>query len=131
MVLTEQATFTVSYTHTEAKDLSQGSPDFGQQLLRRPFNKIGMTYNWRFLDDRANWFFGVNYVGERYDAVGFPATRVVLNPYFVCNTALQYNLTRNLQLFGRIDNLFNEKYEEVSGFATAPASGYAGMTLMW
>jgi vitamin B12 transporter len=72
------------------------------------------------------------YVGERddrgRDALGFPA-RVQLDPYFLVNTGLVFNCTRNLQLFGRIDNVFNEKYVEVFGYNVANASGYAGAAI--
>ncbi len=130
-VLTDRSTLTTSYTYTEAIDLSPGSPDYGLQLARRPKNKFGINYNRRFYDDRANWNVGLNYVGSRPDTVGFPSTRITLADYVVVNSSLTFDVSRRLQLFSRVDNFFNQRYEEVSGFGVAPFSAYGGATLRW
>jgi vitamin B12 transporter len=130
-VLTDRSTLTTSYTYTDARDLSTGSVDFNRQLIRRPRNKFGIVYNTRFWDDRGNWNVGLNYVGDRFDQVGFPSTRVNLADYVVVNTAASFDVTRHLQIFGRVDNLFNEKYEEVAGFGVARISAYTGAAVTW
>jgi vitamin B12 transporter len=38
-----------------------------------------------------------------------------------------YDIAKNIQLFFRVDNLFDKKYEEVRGFGTAPRSAYGGL----
>ena len=41
--------------------------------------------------------------------------------------ASSYQLTKQLQLFGRLENAFDENYEEVYGFATQGRTAYAGV----
>lgn len=131
-VLTERSTLTTSYTYTDTDAPSIATPPplgVNALLPRRPRNKLGMTYNWRSLSGRTNWNVNGIFVGDRDDFVNFPFNRVTLASYTIVNTALTYDVTPNFQLLGRIDNLFNEKYEEVSGFGVARISAYAGATL--
>ena len=133
-VLDERTTLTTSYTYMETHAPSNAVPPplgTDSALLRRPRNKFGAQFNRRIFNGRANWNVGMIYVGHRDDATGFPSARVRLADYIVFNTALQYDLTRRIQLFGRVDNVFNEKYEEVYGYGTAPASAYAGAAVNW
>jgi vitamin B12 transporter len=131
-VLTDRSTLTTSYTYTDTDGPSIATPPpLGQNalLLRRPRNKLGVVYNRRSASGRLNWNVNGVYVGQRDDSTGFPSTRVVLADYVLVNTALTYDVSQSLQLMGRIDNVFNEKYEEVFGFGVAPISAYAGATL--
>lgn len=131
-VLTDRSTLTTSYTYTDTDGPSTATPPpLGQNalLLRRPRNKLGVVYNRRSASGRVNWNVNGIYVGARDDSTGFPSTRVVLADYVLVNTALTYDVSQSLQLMGRIDNLFNEKYQEVFGFGVARISAYAGATL--
>ena len=45
------------------------------------------------------------------------------------NIAANWKITPNIQLFGRIDNLFDAEYEEILGYGTVGISGYIGVRL--
>jgi len=122
-VLGPRSTLTTSYTHMDTTDLSANN--FGRPLLRRAPNKLGFVFNRTFHQGRGNWNLNGVYVDVREDVNAFGG-RVQLAPYFLLNTGMSYDLTRNVQVFGRIDNLLNDKYQEVFGYNTAPLSGYAG-----
>ena len=47
--------------------------------------------------------------------------------YSVINLAASYDVCRNLQVFGRIENLFDKKYEVVHGYGVPGVSGYGGV----
>ena len=47
----------------------------------------------------------------------------------LANISLNYKINKNLMMFGRIENLFNEKYEETKGYQTAGFSIYSGFKL--
>jgi len=129
-VLTDRSTLTTAYTYTDTDGPISPPPapaDQSATLFRRPRNKLGVTYNRRSADGRWNWNVNGMYVGERSDSNG--GTRVLLADYVLVNTAVTCNLTQNWQILGRIDNVFNEKYEEVFGYGVAPISAYAGATL--
>ena len=130
----ERTTITTAYTYTDTEAPSNATPPTlgtPAQLIRRPRNKFGVVCNRQMLNNRLNWNVNMVYVGERDDVTGFPNTRVVLPSYFLVNTGFTFDMTRRIQLFGRVDNVLNEDYEEVYGFATAKLSGYAGAALKW
>jgi outer membrane cobalamin receptor len=47
--------------------------------------------------------------------------------YAVWNAGASVKLTRQLELFGRIENLFDRAYEEVYGFPALPRGFMAGL----
>jgi vitamin B12 transporter len=121
----DELTLRVGYTYTEAED-----KETGLELLRRPRNKVNFGGNYRFLKS-ANVNLGIIYVGTRsdnvYDPTTYASTRVKMGEYLLVNLAAAYDITKNLQIFGRVDNLFDRKYEEVTGYGTAGISAYGGV----
>jgi outer membrane cobalamin receptor len=66
---------------------------------------------------------------EDFDFSTFPATRRTLDGYTLVTLASRYNINKNVQLFGRIENLLNQDYEEVWS-AQSPGIGvFAGVRL--
>lgn len=110
--LTLAANFT--YTDTEDKET-------GLELLRRPQRQLNFDANWAFMPN-ANLNFGANYVGSRKDS-GYVTDKA----YTIFRMAASYDITKNLQVFGRIENLFDKKYQEVYGYETMGRSFYAGI----
>ena len=114
----------LAYTYTESKD-----PD-GARLARRPYNRYRVNARYRFLE-KALVNLEVQQVDKRrdtayaMDAAGNPVT--YLDAYTLVNLAVSYNLSKQVELYGRIDNLFDEFYEECWSYATAGLSGYAGV----
>ena len=62
------------------------------------------------------------YVGERDDIY-----EVKLDGYVLVNPAASLQITRNIQMFGRVENLFNRDYVEVAGYGTPGISVYGGL----
>ncbi|MHB8338992.1 MAG: TonB-dependent receptor plug domain-containing protein [Ignavibacteriaceae bacterium] len=119
-----------NYTYTDAKDLSNNSPDKNLPLLRQPKNKLGFNADYNFLE-KANANIEIIYVGERDDKDfnQYPVPRVKLPDYTLVNLSASYNFTKVVQFYGRIDNLFNKYYEDVLGYATPGQSEYLGIKL--
>jgi vitamin B12 transporter len=118
----DDLTFLASYTYTDTEDKATG-----KDLLRRAKNKFGLDVNYRFIG-KGNVNLGLVYVGKRddNDYSSWPAKRVELDDYLLANLAASYDITRNIQIFGRAENLLDEDYEEVKGFGTPGISAYAG-----
>jgi vitamin B12 transporter len=114
---------TLSHTYTEIDAISPVSE------ARRPKNKIGLSGSWKVtpkltLNTRMDW------VGKRKEvyAVDLNATPVTeLDSYFVTNVSASYKLQPNVELYCRIDNLFDEYYEQAWSYATPGRSAYAGV----
>lgn len=110
--------FQFSYTYTDTKNEADDS-----RLLRRPLHNASAGVNITPIDAvhvNAN----IQYIGERD---GYQNAQ--LNAYTLVNMAASYQIKENLQLFGRVDNLFDKSYEEVAGYGTAGVSSYAGIKL--
>jgi len=112
-----------TYTYTETKDDTAGSPTYGKEWTYRPKNKLAFDANYSFLK-KANVNLGFVYVGTRYSNA---ANTRKLGSYTLVNLAGSYDVTQNLQLFGRIDNLLDREYEEVAGYGTPGIGAYAGV----
>lgn len=121
----DELTLRTAYTYTKTEDR-----DTGLEQLRRPKNKISFDANYHFLK-KADLNLGIVYVGTRfdnvYDPITYASTRVKMKDYLLVNMAASYDITKNLQMFGRVDNLFDRDYEEVNGYGTAGISAYGGI----
>ncbi|HSP88431.1 MAG TPA: hypothetical protein VLN45_09880, partial [Ignavibacteriaceae bacterium] len=57
----------------------------------------------------------------------FPSVRTKLKSYTLVNLSLSHDIVKFLQLYGRVENLFDTDYQEVLGYSTPGLSGYAGI----
>ena len=49
------------------------------------------------------------------------------NPYTLVNLAGTYTINEHIQIYSRIENLFNEHYQEIRGYDTAGISAFGGV----
>lgn len=112
----ENLTIGANFTYTDTED-----KETGLELLRRPKRQVNLTIDWKFLG-KANLNLGVNYVGSRKDT-GYVTDKA----YTTVRLATSYDVTKNFQIFGRIENLFDKKYQDVHGYAMPGRSFYAGV----
>lgn len=69
------------------------------------------------------------YQGERRDLNWALSQDVTLDAYWLFNTGLSYDLNNELKLTARIDNLFDEDYEEILSYGTLGRTGT--LSLNW
>jgi len=102
-----------SYAYTRTEDCSTG-----KQLPRRPRNSgaIGVSYRSHAFDVLASGTF----VGKRLDAVGNPTLEYLNSSYSIFDMAFTYHLDDSHELFCKVKNLTDERYDEVAGY---PAPG--------
>ena len=74
--------------------------------------KFGYTYRWA--DDAWAWTVAGRYSGKQYSTLDntdiVPHVYGAFDDYFVVDTKLHYNATKNFSFDAGIDNLFNEQY---------------------
>lgn len=121
--LTQTTQFTTSYTNQNTLDGSTGGP-----LLRRPRHMVNLRISQAFWEKRATVSLGGRYMSQAID-FDFNGDRVPLNDYFLMDVSGSYQLTKQIRLFTRIDNLTDVDYREVFGFGTPGIAAYAGATL--
>jgi vitamin B12 transporter len=128
--LFENLSLNTNYTYTNTNDESPGSADENKPLLRRPKNQYSLDINYAPINKLSSDL-DVTYVGERDDKdfSAYPTIRVALAPYTLVNLSVNYSLTDYIKIFGRIENLLNEDYEQVYGFASPAFSIYGGFNL--
>ena len=114
----------LNYTYTDTED------DDGKRLIRRPLHKAGLNTCYRFLK-RGTANLDILYVGKRDDkywpAMAGAAKDIVLDDYILVNLAGSFDICKRLQVFARIENLFDEDYNEAYGYGTAGLSAYGGV----
>jgi vitamin B12 transporter len=94
--------------------------DQGEELLRRPETRWGTRIGCD-LTERVTLTTDAVYVGDRKDWGD-----VTLESYTLVNLAGSWRLSGGLTVFGRIQNLFDEEYEEAGGYGTPGKAVYVG-----
>jgi vitamin B12 transporter len=104
----------------------------GLTLLRRAKNKISLNMNYEF-NKKGNLNIGIIHMGNRddLDFSSWPGSRIVLHGYTLVNIGFSHDLRNNYKLISRIDNLFDEEYEEIKGYGTSPRVYYLGLKRNW
>lgn len=92
------------------------------ELLRRAKNKFSLSVNYK--QEKVFFNLSLSYVGHRPDSSGN-----LLKSYILLNSSLSYDINKNLNCFMRIENMLNDKYEEVKGYGTPGFSVYSGIKL--
>lgn len=113
-----------SYTYTRSDD------EDNHRLLRRPSHKGSFDANFK-LWEGAHLHLNVLAVGTRddFDFNVFPRQRVRLASYALVNLAASYRVNKYLEVFGRLDNLLDKRYQEAFGFAASRIAGFGGVRL--
>ncbi len=112
----------IHYTYAATRDISSGSDT---RLPKWPLHQISTILSYQPIDSvRAN--LEGRYVGERFGNTGNG------NPtpsFVVWNLSASYDVTRHMQAYLRLDNIFNEKYEETLFFGTPIRSIFGGVRI--
>ena len=113
-----------SYSYLDASE-----PAAAGQLreVRRPRHSGSVTID----GTRGKFTYGgsIAYVGRRADTDFDTYQRVSLSPYWLAGARLAYAVRPGVELFGRIANAFDDRYQDVVGYRTEGRSAYAGLRL--
>jgi len=112
------ASFTYMRPHNAVND--DAAP-----LNRRPRQKATGEVSWRPWDD-VKLGATATYVGRRGDVDAVTAARIVDPSYTVVNLLASYDVTQHLTLFGRIENVLDDRYEDPDGFVQPGLGVFAG-----
>jgi len=114
-----------SYTRLDARDM-----DSGAELLRRPRDKFTAQADWTFL---KKWTVDLSavYTGRRADKdfSGLAERDVILPGYWLLDATLSCAVFSKTQLFLRLDNILDARYETVFGYGTPGFSVYGGFKI--
>ena len=107
-----------NYTWLKARD------DAGQPLQRRAEHNftVSLSHAWK---EKLKTLVGIR---VRSDTRSNSTGTKIATAFTTVRAALSYKVNDHLKITARGENLFNEDYEEIFGFGTPGASGYAGFT---
>lgn len=109
-----------NYTHTMTRDLMTQT-----RLPRWPADQWSAAVSYQPIEPLWITLTG-RYVGSRYNTTG---DRQNLPAFDVWSLAVTYDVTKRLQAYLRADNLFNEKYEEITSGGTPIRSIFGGLRI--
>jgi len=107
-----------NWTYNEARNTTN------EQRLRRPKNLGNIGFTFASADGRVRLLGNYRLSWDSLDVGG-----VALDDYQVLDLALSFSPTDKLEVYGRIENAFDEDYQEVLGYNTAGRSAYGGVRL--
>lgn len=121
--LTEQLSLTVNYTNMDAENTARGTANFGHALPRRPDETANaqVSYEWPV---GLTTTVAVQHASRSFDTI---SNAYVLDSYTLFDLRASYAVSDSLEVYGRIENAFNEDYETVKNYGTLGRTFYAGL----
>lgn len=110
------------YTNTLTRDL-----DTHRRLPRWPVDQWSVTVGYAPVAPLRVTLNG-RYVGSRFNTTG---DRQGMRAFDVWTLIATYDVSKRVQIYGRVDNLFDEKYEEILNAGTAARSVFAGVRVSY
>lgn len=117
----DELTLDLNYTYLNAENNSTGV-----RLVRRPRNSLNFTAAWNpikplTLSAGGSWIMS----RQDFDAVTF--AQVTGPDYFVLRASASYEITKNVSIWVRGENLGDAHYQPVLGYPALGAAGYGGV----
>lgn len=119
--VTERLHLNANYTWTDAKN-AVGENE-GKRLRRRPehMGNLAADYDWAF---GLKTGLSVRYVGESFNDL---ENAVKVDAFTLVDLRASYPIDDNLEVYGRIENAFDEEYQTVLGYGTAGRGVFGGV----
>ncbi len=126
---------TSSFTYLDDHNLDGYSSSYGNlapdtRPARRPrrttaFDAVGRPWKGVTLS------LGMEWVAAKQDVINNYPDADLLPDYTTSRFAASWQVSKNVQLFGRIENLLNNHYEEAYGYPALDQAFYGGVKLMY
>ncbi len=120
---TERLTLTGNYTALEAQDVSPGSATYQRFLTRRPKQAANLSASYV-------WPFGLTTaVAARRNGSTFnnAANTQRLKSYTLVDIRLSYPVTDAIEVYARVENLFEQTYQTTLNYGALGQASYAGV----
>jgi len=123
----EAFTVAAAYTWLDAENRSAGTANFGRKLARRPGDSLTVNADYR-------WAFGlgvgatVTMIGDSFDNAS-NARR--LDGYVLTDLRASFPVTERVEIYGRVENLFDERYQTIFQYGTPGRAAYGGVRLSY
>ncbi len=115
---TERFTVAANYTYLDARNRLTGT-----ELARRPRETASVVIDQRWADGFAVGATLTN-VGDSFDN---PGNTRRLDGYVLADLRASFAVTDGIEVYGRVENAFDERYQTVFGYGTAGRAAYGGV----
>lgn len=116
-------TVEANYTWTHTENAAAGNPNRGKSLARRPEHlaNLAATYQWGFgLSTTAD----IRHVGASFENA---ANSYTLRRHTLVDLRASYPASPTLEVYGRVENLFDQDYETARGYGTLGRAATIGL----
>ncbi len=113
------------YSYTDTKNRTPGDINEGNEFARRPKHMATGSIDWTSgfgLSLGAD----IRIVGKAWDNA---ANTVRLKSHALGDVRASFAVSENVELFGRVENVWNERYVIASGYSTEGRAAYIGARL--
>jgi vitamin B12 transporter len=120
----EALSLAASYTYTDAVE------DTGRREVRRPKHLASFSTTTALLEERVHLGLSLDYNGKQDDSEFIFSTladRVTLKSYVLATVSASFRVTPGVELTARVDNLFDENYEQVFSYNSTGIGAYVGV----
>jgi vitamin B12 transporter len=121
--LGERLRVTANYTSLEAQNAARDNVNFDRELARRPKQtaNANLSYTWPI---GLATTVAVRHAGRSFDD---PANTVALEAYTLVDLRATYTVSDSLEVFGRLENAFDETYRTAGQYGTIGRGLFVGV----
>ncbi len=119
----EGLTVDFQYSYVDARNRTEGSPNDGNLLARRPQSSLALIADYLH-QSGVGIGATVSQVSSSFDDA---ANTRRLQGYVTVDIRASYAITERLELYGRVTNLFDEVYETASFYGQPGRQGFVGI----
>ena len=112
----------LAYSLVDTRDRSPGSANFDRHLARRPVHGVNVSAD-------RKWAFGLSTgatLRMASDAVD-PTAPADLDGYVLLDLRASYPIGNHIEIYGRVENVFDADYETAYGYSTYGRAAYGGI----
>ena len=125
-VLTKALSVRMAYSFVDTENRTPGSANRGNALARRPRHALSGGGEWRVSDAGAAIGVDLRWVSASYDDA---ANLVRLPAHAVLDLTARWPVSDHAELFGRVENLWDEDYQTAAGYASPGRGAFIGARL--
>lgn len=119
----ERLTVAANYTWTDTENTSAGNPNRGKSLVRRPDDTAYAEVSYVWPADLTTSV-SVRYVGDSFEDA---ANTQRLKAYTLVDLRASYPVNERLEVYGRVENLGDERYETARDYGSVGRTAAVGL----
>lgn len=113
----------LTYSLVDTENRTPGSPNRGNASARRPRHTLSLGADWQVVVGGPSLGADLRWVSKSFDDA---ANLVPLRSYAVLDVTTAWPVSRTIELYGRVENVTNERYQTAAGYASAPRGAFVG-----